>query len=638
VPPANAWQPTLGAIPQAGGTAFRVWAPAARRLEVVLAGDPGAMIRLKRDRDGYFSGIAGDAGPGTRYRYRLDGSRLLPDPASRFQPDGVHGHSEVVDPGAFVWTDAGWTGIRREDLIIYELHVGAFTGAGTFEAARARLPEVAELGATAIEIMPVAEFSGLRNWGYDGVDLFAPSRAYGRPDDLRRLVDAAHAAGLAVLLDVVYNHFGPEGAYHAAFAPDYFTGRHRTPWGNAINLDGRGSVHVRRFFIENALHWLHEYHVDGFRLDATHALIDDGAIHFLQELTAELRRHRPQVIVIAEDERKLPELIRPAARGGWDLDAVWADDLHHELRRHLAGDREGYFARYTGMAADIATTIERGWLIRQTLDGRTVRAEAPGSDLEGEALQAFVVCLQNHDQIGNRAMGDRLHQAIEPAAFRAATALLLLAPETPLLFMGQEWGASSPFLYFTDHPEPLGGQVTAGRREEFGAFSAFCDPDARARIPDPQAPSTFDASRLRWEERSSEPHAAILRLHKRLLHLRRTHPALHPAGAAGGAHASRPHASREATGHGCLARALDEHTVGLRREGGGTAVALIARLRGAGTAIVPRELAGTESHAAVLLTTEESSFAAEPAPPSVTVLDDRFQVTFSRPGAVLFTC
>ena len=627
----HGWQPTLGAIPEGGATRFRVWAPAARRVDVVLSGDSEAIVRLKRDPDGYFTGSAEGVAAGARYRYRLDESRLLPDPASRFQPDGVHGPSEVVDPASFAWTDAGRTGVPRENLVIYELHVGTFTAAGTFAAARDRLTDVAELGATAIEIMPVAEFAGARNWGYDGVDLFAPSRAYGRPDDLRRLVDAAHAAGLAVLLDVVYNHFGPEGAYHAAFAPDYFTGRHRTPWGNAINLDGRRSGHVRRFFIENALHWLHEYHVDGFRLDATHALVDDSSPHFLRELTAELRRHRPEVLVIAEDERKLPELIRPAGRGGWDLDGVWADDLHHQLRRLLAGDQEGYFAQYAGTTVDVATTVERGWFFRRTLDGRTIRADAPEPGLPTEDFARFVVCLQNHDQIGNRAMGDRLHHAIEPAAFRAATALLLLVPETPLLFMGQEWGASSPFQYFTDHPEPLGSQVTAGRREEFGAFSAFLDPDSRARIPDPQAPGTFEASRLAWDERSAAPHAAILRLHQRLLQLRRTHPALRTVGQA-------PADDAEAAAADCIARAIDEDTVGMRRHTPLAAVALIARLRGSGAVAVARDVAGPESHAQVMLTTEDEAYAPDSTPPLITVTDDHLRIEFARPGAVLFAC
>ncbi|HXE81289.1 MAG TPA: malto-oligosyltrehalose trehalohydrolase [Vicinamibacterales bacterium] len=618
--------PALGAVPQGDGTAFCVWAPAARRVEVVISGNPDRIVRLTRDRDGYFSGFVEGARAGDRYRYRLDGSRLLPDPASRFQPEGVHGPSEIVDPSAFEWSDAAWRGIRREDLVIYELHIGTFTSEGTFAAARERLADLAALGVTAIEIMPVAEFPGSRNWGYDGADLFAPSRAYGRPDDLRRLVDTAHARGLAVILDVVYNHFGPEGAYHAAFAPEYFTGRHRTPWGNAINLDGPRSPHVRRFFIENALHWLREYHVDGFRLDATHALIDESPVHFIQELTAELRRHRSNVIVTAEDERRLPELIRPASRGGWDLDACWADDLHHQVRRLLTGDHEGYFARYSGTAADIATTIERGWFFRRTLDGRTLRADAPGAADETEPFSAFIVCLQNHDQVGNRAFGDRLHHTIDAAAFRAATALLLLAPETPLLFMGQEWAASSPFQYFTDHPEPLGWHVTEGRRAEFSAFSAFTDPEARTRIPDPQAASTFEVSRLRWEERSLPPHASALRLHQRLLQLRRTHPAL-----------AATHGASSVAGR-CVARALGEDTIAMRREGAGTAV-VIVRLRGAGAVTVPPELSSPAAPDHVALTTEEPAFAEDPAPPAITSsAHGRLQVAFSRPGAVLFTC
>jgi maltooligosyltrehalose trehalohydrolase len=612
-----------------------VWAPASQHVTVRITQPARAVVPLAPEGNGYFAGFAEGARSGARYLFQLDGSSPLPDPASRFQPEGVHGPSEVIDPAAFTWTDSGWTSPRVDELVIYELHIGTFSDEGTFEGAARRLPELVRLGVTAVEIMPVADFPGCRNWGYDGVDLFAPSRAYGRPDDLRRLVDAAHGAGLAVLLDVVYNHLGPEGAYLASYAPAYFTDRHRTPWGNAINLDGPDSPHVRRFFIENALHWLHEYHVDGFRLDATHALIDDSSPYFLQELATEVRRHRAGAIVIAEDERKPREMIRPLAEGGWGLDGVWADDLHHHLRRLLAGDREGYFARYDGTTSDIARTVERGWFFRRTLDGRIVRADHTGNEIGAEDHSRFVVCLQNHDQVGNRALGDRLHHVIEPAAFRAATALLLTAPETPLIFMGQEWGASSPFQYFTDLPEPLGGLVTEGRRAEFGAFAAFADPASRERIPDPQDASTFERSRLRWDERHREPHAAILRLYEALLALRRTWNA--EPGTRNLEPETRNPERHVQEGSECMACALDDDTVCVRRGTAAGAAVLIARLRGSGTVVVPREYAPDCSSRDVVLSTEDAAFTADPVPPAIAAADGEIRIAFARPGAVVIS-
>jgi maltooligosyltrehalose trehalohydrolase len=605
----------LGASVDPNGTQFRVWAPAARSVDVVFADPRQASVRMKAGPDGYFERYVPGVAPGTTYWYRLDGDRLLPDPVSRFQPLGVHGPSEVVDLSSFAWSDADWRGAAKGELIIYELHVGTFSAAGTFDGVRERLPDLVDLGVSAIELMPIADFHGARNWGYDGVDLFAPARAYGRPADLQRLVDAAHGLGLAVILDVVYNHFGPEGAYVGAFAPQFFTERHHTPWGRAINLDGPGSREVRRFLIENARQWVGDYHVDGLRLDATHALIDDSPIHFLRELSTRLREMRPGVLLIAEDERRLPELIRPAGHAGWGLDACWSDDFHHHVRRRLAGDREGYYAPYTGRAEDIALTIDRGWWRRHSLEGGTLRAEsAPASS--DEAKTSFVFCLQNHDQVGNRAFGGRLHHQIEPEAFRAATALLLLGPETPLLFMGQEWAASTPFLYFTDFPEPLGHQVTIGRRAEFAAFTAFADPVLRARIPDPQAAATFEASKLRWDERSRPAHGGVLRLHRHLLRLRRTHPALEPGG-------------------DCRVRALDDDTIVLRREHRGASLAVVVRLQGAGRAVVPRDFAPAAGAGSSVLTTEDASFTDAPVPIDVAFTADVVHVTFQRPGAIV---
>ena len=396
---------------------------------------------------------------------------------------------------------------------------------GTFAAAEARLGYLADLGVTAIELMPVAECAGYRNWGYDGVDLFAPSHHYGTPDDFRRLVNAAHLHGLAVILDVVYNHLGPEGAYLSRIQPAVFLDR-ITPADGGPRSIWTGSTVSRcvAFFVENALHWIHEYHVDGLRLDATHALVDDGSPHFLAELRARVHDQatRP-ALLIAEDERNLAVLVQPPPRG-FGLDAVWADDFHHQVRVALTGERDGYFGDFTGAAADLALTIRQGWFYTGQQSPRT--GEPRGSDPSGLSLSQFVVCLQNHDQVGNRAFGDRLNHAIELDAYRAVSALLLFLPETPLLFMGQEWAASAPFLYFTDHEPALGRLVTEGRRQEFAAFPAFSDPLTRLQIPDPQDPSTFALSRLSWGERGGGAHAGIEHWYRTLLDLRRTNPAL----------------------------------------------------------------------------------------------------------------
>ncbi|MEX2583527.1 MAG: malto-oligosyltrehalose trehalohydrolase, partial [Gemmatimonadota bacterium] len=455
---------------------------------------------------------------------------VYPDPASRSQPEGVHGPSEVVGEGAFVWTDAGWKGRTLEELVVYELHVGTFSDAGTFTGAAERLHELAELGVNAIEVMPIANFPGSRNWGYDGVNLFAPATAYGGVDGFKALVDAAHGHGLAVILDVVYNHLGPEGNYIPAVTSGrFFTHRHRTPWGDGINFDGPGSGAVRDLFVQNALHWMAEYHVDGLRLDATHAIVDDSKVHILAEI-AERVRELPgrRRLLIAEDERNERLLVVPRDEGGFGLDAVWADDLHHQLRRAVAGDAEGYFAHYSGTMPDIATTLRQGWW-RTGSPSADAEAGFEGSSPESIEPKRFVHCIQNHDQVGNRAMGERLNHQIPASVYRAVSTLLLTAPYTPMLWMGQEWAASTPFLYFTEHPEELGRRVTAGRREEFKRFSAFRDPELRQRIPDPQDPTTFQASKLKWEEREQEGHAGMFALYRTLLHLRREREAFQQA-------------------------------------------------------------------------------------------------------------
>ncbi|MEO7909458.1 MAG: malto-oligosyltrehalose trehalohydrolase [Roseiflexaceae bacterium] len=534
------WSLPIGASPDQNGVRFRVWAASVAHVEVVLYDDQGetGVFALAPEGDGYFAGHVAGIGPGARYMYRLDSGDPRPDPATRSQPAGVHSVSQVVAPAAFEWTVGGWRGIPLEDAIIYELHVGTATELGTFDALIERLDDLRDLGVTAIELMPVADFPGERGWGYDGVNLFAPAQAYGGPEALRRLVDAAHARGLAVLLDVVYNHLGPDGNYLRQFSQEYFTDRHKTPWGDALNLDGPGSEPVRDFFIANACYWAHEYHIDGLRLDATHALIDTSEKHLLAELVDAVHETLPpdrHFLLIAENENNDPSLIRrretrdagqssvlsPRPLG---LDAIWADEFHHQLRVALTHEREGYYQDYSGSAEDLAATIRQGWFfIGQPLE----RLGHPRGELADDLpLPRFVYCIQNHDQVGNRALGERLNHEIALDAYRAASALLLLAPATPLLFMGQEWAAGTPFLYFTDHDAELGRLITQGRRAEFAGFTAF----SGEQVPDPQARATFEDSKLRWDERLEPPHAGILRLYHDLIALRRRHPALREHG------------------------------------------------------------------------------------------------------------
>jgi maltooligosyltrehalose trehalohydrolase len=619
-PTTRRWRPSLGAWRDGQATHFRVWAPAKQRVEVVLETPDRVRTRwdLQKAADDTFHGVTTAVGAGDRYRYLLDGEGPYPDPASRYQPDGVHGPSAVIDAGSFPWTDTAWRGLGLGDLVIYELHAGTFTAAGTFSGAIERLPYLRDLGITAIELMPVGDFPGQRNWGYDGVALFAPARCYGYPDDLRRLVDSAHRIGLGVLLDVVYNHFGPDGAYHAVFSPYYFSTQHHTPWGAAINLDGPQSRPVRDFLIENALHWIHEYHLDGLRLDATHALVDAGPCHFLAELSSRVRAsvHGRRVLLIAEDHRNLADMVQPEVDGGWGLDAVWADDFHHQMRRHLAGDHEGYYRDYTGSADDLATTIRQGWFY---CGQQSAHLDAPrGTNPTGLRPRQFVVCLQNHDQVGNRALGERLNHQITPEAYRAATVLLLCVPETPLLFMGQEWAASTPFQYFTDHHAKLGHLVTEGRRQEFRHFAAFADAQARRHIPDPQDPTTFARSHLNWSEAADHAHAATLRLYKRLLQLRRIEPAL-----------------QSATWDGCDVVAIGTDTIVVRRSAPPAHTLLIVvHLRGADAVTVERPAEGGAAWERVL-STEDPEFSAEPVAPDVDFRRPEPVLHFARPGAVI---
>lgn len=591
----------VGALPRGDATEFRVWAPGHRTVDVVLYGpDAERVVRMEEAGEGWFTAAVEGAGPGSRYKYRLDGGDIFPDPAARSLPEGVHGPAEVVDPSAFRWSDEGWRGRPLEELSIYELHVGTATPEGTFDSLIGRLDDLVDLGVTAVEVMPVAEFPGRRNWGYDGVAIYAPSSAYGGPEAFRRFVDAAHARGLAVLLDVVYNHFGPEGNYLPAFTSGkIFTEAHHTPWGAAVNYDGEGSAAVREFVVGNALHWLREYHVDGLRLDATHAIIDDSERHLLRELSETLHAALPDgrhFVLVAEDERNERQVVTPASEGGLGLDAVWADDLHHQMRRLTAGDKEGYFADFEGTVESVAETLRRGWFYEgQESPGHGKARGTPAGEI---APMRFVHCLQNHDQVGNRAFGDRLSDVVPAPVYRAASALLLLSPYTPLLWMGQEWAASTPFQYFTDHPEELGRLVTEGRRREFGRFSAFRDPALRERIPDPQAEETFTRSRLRWEERDEPGHAGTLALYRELLRMRHHEPAL----------LRRDRGSFAVT-------ALTGNGIALRREGdGGEALLLVVSF---GDELVVDLAAREETQAPgdgewmLVLSTEEGRFGGQ---------------------------
>ena len=513
----------VGAELVAGGVDFRVWAEDRERVEVVLGGGE-ASHELRRDSDGYFSGTVAGVGSGALYGFRVDRSGPYADPASRFQPEGPEGPSQVVDPSAFRWSDAGWRGPAERGVVLYELHVGTFTRAGTWSAATARLAELAELGVTAIEVLPVAEFAGEFGWGYDGVGLFAPTRLYGAPDDFRGFVDAAHGLGIAVLLDVVYNHFGPRGCFLRELSRRYFTERHATEWGDALNYDGPGSGPVRELVLSNVRHWIEEYHLDGLRLDAIHAIVDDSPEHVVAAIARTAREAAPErrVFVVAENESQETHVLRPPEDGGWGLDAAWNDDFHHSARVAATGRREAYYEPYSGMAQEMLSAVRRGYLYQgQLYPWQGKRRGAAGLDLPP---RRFVHFLENHDQVANAARGLRLHQLTSPGRWRALTALLLLGPQHPMLFQGQEFASSAPWVYFADHPGDLGRQVREGRREFLRQFRSLAASDSAALVPDPGARETFDRCKLDHGER--ERNAAALALHRDLLRLRREDPVL----------------------------------------------------------------------------------------------------------------
>jgi maltooligosyltrehalose trehalohydrolase len=509
----------LGAAVRDDGVVFRVWAPQRRTVEVVV--DGRRPLTMSRQADGTFEVTAPGLTAGARYQYRLDGERYRPDPASRFQPEGVHGPSVVVDAASYAWTDQGFRGHALADLVIYELHVGTFTRTGTFEAVIAHLPQLVELGITAVELMPVAEFPGSRNWGYDGVHLFAPQSTYGGPRGLRRLVDACHAHGLSVVLDVVYNHLGPEGNYLSDFGP-YFTDRYKTPWGGAVNFDGPDSAGVRRHFVENARAWIRDFHVDGLRLDAIHSIFDASPRHILTDI-AEAARHEARALgrpvhIMAESHDNDRRIVLPAEEGGLGLDAVWSDDFHHAVHVRLTGETGGYYCDF-GDPKRLARALAEGFAFQgepSEYFGR--KRGTPSADLPGER---FVICVQNHDQVGNRAQGDRLSTIVPFEAVKLAAALLLTAPAVPLLFMGEEYGETSPFQFFTSFIDrELAEAVRRGRMAEFSRFAW------EGTVPDPGDPATFVRSRLNHSLAGAPKHRELLQLYRRWLALRRSHPAL----------------------------------------------------------------------------------------------------------------
>jgi maltooligosyltrehalose trehalohydrolase len=498
---------------------MRVWAPYANRVDVE---SNGQILGANKDESGYWAVERDCIQHGDDYAFRVDGEGPFPDPRSPWQPNGVHGPSRWLDHGRFAWEDSDWQRPPLASAVLYELHVGTFTPEGTFDSVIGRLDHLADLGITHVELMPVAEFPGSRGWGYDGVDLYAPHHAYGGPTGLKRLVNACHRRGLAVLLDVVYNHVGPSGNYLGRFGP-YFTNRHCTPWGDAINLDGPESDPVRRFLIDNALMWLRDYHIDGLRIDAVHAIVDTSATHFLEQLTVEVERMETQLgrhlIVIAESDLNDPRVVRSPGSGGYGVDAQWNEDFHHALHAVLTGEQDGYYQDF-GRLADLAKALTKGFVY----DGiySVHRRRRHGRAATGLSGNHFVGYFQNHDQVGNRALGERSGSLLPPGMLKIGAAVVLTSPFVPLLFQGEEWGASTPFLFFTDHDDPeLGDAVRNGRRKEFAAFG--WDPEI---LPDPQSEDTFLRSKLDWNDLQRPGHRELLEWHRSLIRRRRQTPAL----------------------------------------------------------------------------------------------------------------
>jgi maltooligosyltrehalose trehalohydrolase len=590
---------------------FRLWARAGARIELILEGEfARPPISMSPDENGIYRVYVDGAGTGTRYWFQIDGAGPFPDPASRFQPLGVHGPSQVVEPDSFPWKAKGYQAPSLRDIVIYELHVGTFTPAGTFLSLIDQLDYLRQLGINTIELMPIADFAGEYNWGYDGVSLYAPTHSYGTPDDLRKLIDEAHAREIAVCLDVVYNHLGPDGAYQSAFAPQFYTQKHKTLWGNGLNFDGEDRDKVRAYFIESALAWIYDYRVDGLRVDATDTIRDDSEPHFLTELTERVhhasRSLGRKVFLIAEDARNERKVILPAEQSGHGFDAIWSDDFHHHMRHRLAGDSDGYYHDFDGTTESIAKTIRDGWFFTGQFAG--FHGHSRGTSPRGLSHASRIFCIQNHDQVGNRAFGERLSSQISYPAYCAASALLLLSPEVPLLFMGQEWAAPEPFLFFTNHNEDLGQLVTEGRRKEFARFSAFADPANRESIPDPQNIETFRRSKLHWEVRQNPENAACLYWYQMLLQIRTQ--LLH-------------HADFQ------TCRALNKKTIELQWKSSKGSLSAVVVLEG--STIVKEQLWRGMT---IVLQSEESRFMPDHG--SIDWHPDTGTLTFERAGAVLF--
>jgi maltooligosyltrehalose trehalohydrolase len=508
---------TLGATRNPDGSwHFSVWAPQREKLDLCLKSERSQCVAMKCDDFGYHHAIVEQLQPGTKYSYRIDGSRELPDPASRFQPEGVHGPSALVDPSGFGWTDTNWQAPALERSVLYELHVGTFTAEGTFASLIPQLDRLSDLGVTTIEIMPIAQFPGGRNWGYDGVFPFASQNTYGTPRDLQQLVDAAHARNLAVALDVVYNHLGPEGNYLSEYGP-YFTDHYHTPWGAALNFDGPHSDEVRFFFIQSAMYWLEHYHIDVLRLDAIHSIFDASAFPFLAELSTAVAslsaRLDRKIVLIAESDQNDSRVVTPIARAGLGMDAQWSDDFHHSVHTLLTGEKSGYYSDF-GDIHHLATTLQNGWYYAGQYS--CARQRKHGNRAPDVSKTRFVVCTQNHDQVGNRALGERLSSLVSFESLKLAAGITILSPFLPLLFMGEEYGETAPFLYFTSHGDPqLAEAVRRGRQAEFAHFQW------KANVPDPQAESTFSASKLNHSLADEDPHRTLQRFYKTLLHFRR---------------------------------------------------------------------------------------------------------------------
>jgi len=500
------------------GTGFRVWAPQRKSVAVTFE-DLRDPLHLSREADGYFSAFGVGILAGTRYKYRLDDGESYPDPASRYQPTGPHGFSAIVDPQSFDWSDSRWPGIELLGRVIYELHVGTFTSGGSWKSAAAQLSFLKETGINLIEVMPIADFPGKFGWGYDGVQPFAPASIYGTPDDMRKFVDRAHAMGIAVILDVVYNHLGPEGNYLPKFSPFYLSEKHKTDWGVGLNFDGQHSQPVREFFRENAAYWIREFHLDGLRFDATQDIHDESEPYVLQEIGEAARRAagKRSIVLVGENERQETRLIKPIKDGGYGLDALWNDDFHHSAIVALTGHADAYYSDYRGSAQELLSAVKYGYLFQ----GQWYRwqHDRRGHSTLGLPRASMVNFIENHDQVANSARGQRLHQLTAPGMYKAITALTLLAPGTPMLFQGQEFGASSPFLFFADHGPGLARQIKEGREEFLAQWRALKLPEMLTVFADPALPATFERSCLDHAE--SSRHAEIYRLHCDLLLLRR---------------------------------------------------------------------------------------------------------------------